>query len=240
MIAKKSVIVSMLVPALLAAVSGGAAGKVEFVEHANRIDVMVGGKLFTSYVHAIDPAKPMVAKGRVLAKPILFPVCSPSGVVVTRGYPLMDIPGEARDHPHHMGVYFTVDINEEHFWGNSSKPLPRIEHKKVTQIKSGVGSGTLSTIAHWVGSSGKPMLEESRQMVFIADKKGQYAIDFTIRLKALDKKIVFGDTKEGMMAIRVAPWLKEKGGTGRYLSSEGKETEKNVWGRRAKWMRLEG
>ena len=240
MITNKSVIVGVLVLTLLAGVSGVAAGKVEFVEHANRIDVMVAGKLFTSYVHAIDPAKPMIVKDRVLAKPILFPVCSPSGVVVTRGYPLMDIPGEARDHPHHMGVYFTVDINEEHFWGNSSKPLPRIEHKKVTQMKSGAGSGTLSTIAHWVGSDGKPMLEESRQMVFIADKEGQYAIDFTIRLKALDKRVVFGDTKEGMMAIRVAPWLKERGGTGRYLSSEGKETEKNVWGRRAKWMRLEG
>ena len=222
MIAKKSVTVSMLVLTLLAAVSGAAAPKVEFVEHANRIDVMVAGRLFTSYVHAIDPARPMFRKDRVLAKPILFPVYSPSGVIVTRGYPLMDIPGEAQDHPHHMGVYFTIDINEEHFWGNSSKPLPRIEHKKVTEIKSGAGSGTLSTIAHWVGSDGKGMLEETRQMVFIADKKGQYAIDFTICLKALDKKIVFGDTKEGMMAIRVAPWLKEKGGTGRYLSSEGK------------------
>ncbi len=56
MTAKKSVVVSMLVVALLAAVSGAAAPKVEFVEHANRIDVMIAGRLFTSYVHAIDPA----------------------------------------------------------------------------------------------------------------------------------------------------------------------------------------
>lgn len=215
--------------------------QVEFVEHDRKIDVMIGGKLFTSYLWQVDPDKPLVAQGRKLVKPVLFPVYSPSGTMVTRGYPFIEIEGEAKDHPHHMGVYFTVDINKEHFWGNSQKDLPAIKHIKVSKMKGRTGRGELSTISHWVGSDGKVMLEEQREMIFYAAARDAYAIDFNICLKAMDQKVVFGDTKEGMMAIRVAPWLKEtKGGNGSYLSSNGAETEKNVWGRRAQWMRLQG
>jgi hypothetical protein len=215
--------------------------QVEFVEQDHKIDVMVGGKLFTSYVWQVDPDKPMVAKGRKLAKPILFPVYTPSGTMVTRGYPFIDVEGESQDHPHHMGVYFTVDINREFFWGNSNKDLPAIKHIKVSKMKGRKGRGTLSTISHWVGSDGNVMLEEQREMIFYAAAPNAYAIDFNICLKAVDQEVVFGDTKEGMMAIRVAPWLKEtKGGNGTYLSSNGAEKEKNVWGRRAEWMRLQG
>jgi hypothetical protein len=215
--------------------------QVEFVEQDHKIDVMVGGKLFTSYLWQVDPDIPMVAKGRKLVKPILFPVYTPSGTMMTRGYPFIEVEGESQDHPHHMGVYFTVDINKEKFWGNSTEPLPAIKHIKVTKMKGHAGRGTLSTISHWVGSDGRVMLEEQREMIFYAAAQDAYAIDFNICLKAVDQEVVFGDTKEGMMAIRVAPWLKEtKGGNGTYLSSNGAETEKNVWGRRAEWMRLQG
>ena len=215
--------------------------QVEFVEKDHKIDVMIGDKLFTSYVWQTDPDKPLVAKGRKLVKPVLFPLYTPSGTMMTRGYPFIKVEGEAQDHPHHMGVYFTVDINQEHFWGNSQKALPAIKHIRVAKMKGGAGRGTLATTSHWVGSDGRVMLEEQREMIFYAAAPDAYAIDFDICLKAMDQKVVFGDTKEGMMAIRVAPWLKEtKGGNGSYLSSNGAESEKNVWGRRAQWMRLQG
>jgi hypothetical protein len=76
-------------------------------------------------------------------------------------------------------------------------------------------------------------------MVF-SGGKDRYIIDFDMTLTAADGPVVFGDTKEGMFAIRVAPFLKEKGGSGEYLSSNGDKTEKNVWGKRAKWVRLQG
>ena len=183
--------------------------QVEFVEQGNQIDVMIGGKLFTSYLWQIDPDKRLVAPDRKLVKPVLFPVYSPSGTMVTRGYPFIDVEGEAKDHPHHMGVYFTVDINQEHFWGNSQKDLPAIKHIKVTKMRGGAGRGTLCAISHWVGSDGQVMLEEQREMIFYAAGQDAYAIDFNICLKAMEQKVVIGDTKEGMMAIRVAPWLKE-------------------------------
>ncbi len=101
------------------------------------------------------------------------------------------------------------------------------------------GKGTLSTIMHWIDKNGDVVLEEDRKMVFHV-YEDEYAIDFTIKLTAQDKKAVFGDTKEGMFAIRVAEWLKEDSGTAEYLSSNGDKREENIWGKRAKWVRLQG
>ncbi len=202
--------------------------RVEFVEGDNKISVLVGGELFTNYLY-----------GSELTKPILYPVRTPSGTVVNRGYPLVEVEGESTDHPHHAGVFFTYDgVNDDGFWNNTTSP-PQIKHVRVTKMKPGVGKGRLSTVMHWVGKSGQVLLEEKRSMVFCAGEDS-YAIDFEIDLKAKETKVVFGDTKEGMFAIRTADWLREKGGSGRYLSSNGDETEDNVWGKRAKWVRLQG
>jgi hypothetical protein len=218
---------------LMAAYAAGcsAGQKVEFVQDANRIDVTAGGKPVTSYRY-----------GRELTKPVLWPVQAPSGVTVTRSFPLgKDVAGESTDHPHHIGVFFTYDeVNGEGFWNNTTSP-PQVKHVKVTKMHEGDGKGTLSTVSHWVGKDGKTLLEEKRDMVFWAGDD-EYVIDFDIDLTAQEEKAVFGDTKEGMFAIRVAHWLQEtgKGATGEYLSSNGDKKEKEVWGKRARWVRLEG
>lgn len=234
-------IVIVVLPVLLAAAAGyaGQAGAnsvraeaqsraVVFLPGKDRIDVIIGQKYFTSYLY-----------GDKLTKPVLFPVRSPSGIVVNRGYPLTKVKGESTDHPHHTGIFFTYDkVNNNGFW-NSTAPPPQIKHVKVTEMSDGVGKGTLSTVMHWIGKSGKVLLEEKREMVFLAGED-EYAIDFSIYLTAQDTKVVFSDTKEGMFAIRVAGWLKEAGGSGRYFSSNGDETEKNIWGKRARWVCLQG
>lgn len=201
---------------------------VGFVPDGDKVNVMVKGELVTSYRY-----------GDELTKPILWPVRTPSGIVVTRGYPFEKVEGESADHPHHTGVFFTYDkVNEDGFWNNTTSP-PQIRQIGPVKMETEAGEGTLSVVLHWVGKSGKMLLEEKRDMVFRAGQD-EYSIDFTIKLTAQDEKIVFGDTKEGMFAIRVAPWLKEEGGTGEYLSSNGDRREANVWGKRAKWVRLEG
>jgi hypothetical protein len=220
----------------------GAAPKVEFKEGKYKIDVLIGGKLLTRFIHTADPAQKLLVPGILQTKPVLWPVNTLSGVAVTRGFPFIDIPGERRDHPHHQGIYFTVDnVGPDHdgFWNNSKEPLPAVKFVKVLRMKGGTGSGTLSTLSNWVGKSGKTLLEEDREMVFRAASPEMVDIDFTMNLKAMEPEVVFGDTKEGMFAIRVAQWLTESG-TGRYLNSEGDEMEKGVWGKRAHWVRLQG
>jgi hypothetical protein len=51
--------------------------------------------------------------------------------------------------------------------------------------------------------------------------------------------VKFEDTKEGFFAIRVADSMAEKNG-GIMTNSEGAQTEKNVWGKRAEWVDYDG
>jgi cyanophycinase len=220
--------------------TAAAAGpSVEFVKGDHRIDVMIEGKLFTSYLY-----------GDNLPKPVLYPIQTPAGVLVSRGYPLRDVKGESQDHPHHAGIFFAYDrVNGNNFWLNTAK-APHIEHIKVTEMTGGEGQGQLSTVLHWVAKDGTVLLEERRDMIFSAGKDG-YAIDFRIDLVAQKDPVVFGDTKEGLLAIRVADWMREPfeqkagvvgisgTGNGKYLNADGAEGEKGVWGQRSKWVCLQ-
>ncbi len=216
--------------------------RVQFHEQPGQVNVSIEGKPFTTYLFGSDPAHPLKAVGVRQTKPVLVPVYSPSGIMVTRAYPFWEVAGETKDHPHHMGIWFAVDRvggDDNDFWGNSQNPLPAILHQRIVKLKEGNGTGELDVHSKWVGKKGGALLEEFRAMSFLAMDAHQYAIDFTIHLKPLVDEISFGDTKEGLFAIRVAEWLTEKE-TGRYLNSNGEKKEEGVWGKRANWVRLQG
>jgi hypothetical protein len=221
--------------------------KVEFVKGDNRIDVVIAGKPFTSYLYGND-----------LPKPLLVPVRTPSGIEVSRRHPLVEMQGGSMDHEHHVGLFFAVDqVNGVKFWNNNSLS-PQIRHMEIAEMTNGPGEGKLSTIAHWIDDKKQVLLEEKRTMVFVAGEHGdEYAIDFSMDLKATRTDVLFEDIEEGMFAIRVSDYLRESStktvlrangplpkesvsGTGRYFSSNGDETAKNVWGKRARWVALQG
>ena len=74
-------------------------GRVEIVNRATdqRVDISIDGQPFTSYIYP-----------KSLEKPVLYPIRSAAGVVVTRGYPLEPRPGERADHPHHLGHHSSL------------------------------------------------------------------------------------------------------------------------------------
>jgi hypothetical protein len=220
--------------------------EVAFSPAVGAINVIVDGKPLTSYIHTIDPDKPMAAESVLLTKPVLYPLRTPAGIIVTRGWPFEKIEGERQDHPHHIGLYFTYDqINGNNFWNNSKNALPAIKHLNAEVTTDAQGNSALKTIAHWIGTDNKPLLEEKRMTSFIPGAD-QHVIDIDIQLKAISEEVSFGDTKEGMFAIRLAQWLTENTdrkyqlGTGTYLNCHGDEKEKDVWGKRAEWVRIQG
>lgn len=221
--------------------------KVELIRSENKIDVKIGGNHFTSYIYGNDHTKPMLVSVR-----------TPSGIEVTRRYPLVELNGGSDDHKHHVGIFFAVDkVNGTNFWNNPDPP-PQIRHIKTTKLTGGTGRGRLDAVMHWIDQNGNILLEENRSMVFMAGvNEDEYAIDFSIDLTAKQKKVVFEDIEEGVFAIRVADCLRESdsklmlrpgqplpeesiSGTGRYFSSNGDETAKNIWGKRARWVALQG
>ena len=86
---------------------------VELTRNGARVDVLVGGRPFTSYY--FDPS---------VAKPYLFPLRTAHGIVVTRGFPMTpDMAGEDHDEPHQRAMYFAHgNINGFDFWGEAAFP----------------------------------------------------------------------------------------------------------------------
>ena len=221
------------------------APKVELVRGKNRIDVVIAGEPFTSYLYGVN-----------MTKPLLVPVRTPSGIEVSRRHPLTELEGGSTDHGHHVGIFFAVDqVNGVKFWNNTGLS-PQIRHVEITEVQSGTGTGKLSAISHWIDEKKQVLLEEKRTMLFLAGEH-EYAIDLSIDLTAKCPRILFEDIEEGMLAIRVSDYLRESDpeispqpgqplpkeslpGTGRYFSSNGDITAKNVWGKRARWVALQG
>jgi len=221
--------------------------KVELVRGENRIDVVIAGELFTSCLY-----------GENMTKPLLIPVRTPSGIEVSRRHPLTEIEGGSTDHEHHVGIFFAVDqVNGVKFWNNTGLS-PQIRHVEITEVAGGADTGKLSTVANWVDEKKQVLLEEKRTMLFIAgEHEHEYAIDLSIDLTAKCPRVQFEDIEEGMLAIRVSDYLRENNpeispqpgrllpnesisGTGRYFSSNGDVTAKNIWGKRARWVALQG
>ena len=219
---------------------------VELVKSNDKVEVMIGGSLITQYLF-----------GSELAKPVLVPVRTPSGIEVTRRYPLTELKGGSDGHRHHVGIFFCVDgVNGTEFWNNVSPP-PQIKHIKITGMESGDTRGKLAVESQWIDDHGKVLLKEERTMLFLPGQdNSEYAIDFSIDLTAVAEKVVFEDTEEGVFAIRLADCLREREsdgvrpgrplpkesikGTGRYFSSNGDETADRIWGKRARWVAIQG
>jgi hypothetical protein len=226
---------------------GYAQPKIDLLEKTDRVEVNINGKLFTSYLHSQDQPKPL-----------LVPLRTPSGIEINRRYPLTKLEGGSDDHPHHIGLFFAVDqVNGTNFWKNVLTS-PQIKHITTEVIKSGMGIATLQTLSSWNQEDGTSILRDRRIMIFEAGEyPDEYSLDISIELTAVSEQVIFKDIEEGMFAIRLADALRESGskvipppgrplpkesveGTGLYFSSNGEKTANLIWGKRARWVALQG
>lgn len=206
---------------MLLSLAGCLSAQVNFSR--DQIDVTVGGKPFTTFHYGAESGKPYLA-----------PLRAASGKIVTRGYPMEQIPGESRDHVHHTGLWFSFDdVNGTKLWEND--PSYTKPHIGRIVVRSAEWKGdTLTAVMEWRDPSGKALLVENRKMTFLPDPKLRM-IDFQIGLTAANEDVTFGDTKEGAFAIRLAePFTERKGG--KMVNAEGLTGMAKVWGKRSKWV----
>jgi hypothetical protein len=255
---KKILLISVLIISAVAAINAQAL-KVDLLrdDAKNKVDVMIDGKLFTSYQYPTN-----------IEKPFLYPVFAPNGSVITRGYPLEPRKGERIDHPHHIGIWFNHgNVNGLDFWNNSSAiPANRKDQyghivvKSIKQAKSGK-TAVLEVISNWDDNKGNTLLVEDAKYIFSATKDSR-TIDHISTLTAVNGTVTFNDNKEGMFAIRVDRafempsnesliFTDDKGNpttvkatdntgvTGMYTASNGTTGDK-VWGTRNEWVILTG
>jgi hypothetical protein len=225
-------------------------------EADKKIDVIVDGKLFTSFCWPDN-----------VYKPILYPVYTADGTKITRGFPLNPRIGERNDHIHQVGIWFNYgNVNGIDFWGNGYRGVKEpeggvIKHLKIERLSTRNGEGSFVSNEDWIPASGKRLLNESSEYHF-SGRGSLRIIDRIITLTAGDTAVIFKDTKEGLFGIRVARQLElpskeavflidslgkpsvvpdslSSGVTGNYNSSEGLSGD-SVWGKRARWMDLSG
>lgn len=227
-------------------------------EQQQRVDISINGQPFTSYLYPIT-----------IKKPVLYPLRTASGTIVTRGFPLESRAGERVDHPHHVGMWFNFgDVNGLDFWNNSDSiaadkrsSYGTIVHKKINKTSEGKSKGELEVTADWVTPEGTILLREDTKFIFSGNDSTR-SVERITTLTALDQEVSFKDNKEGMLGIRMArqlehpsdkpelftdasgkstnvPTMNNDGVTGLYRSSEGMEGDA-VWGTRGKWVNLAG
>lgn len=195
----------------------------------NRIDVTVDGELFTTYRWGGD-----------LTKPTCWPVHTPNGRPVTRGYPLDPMPGDSEDHPHHIGFWLNYgDVNGYDFWNNAGQDEPgygTVFHEEVREVEGG-NPGTLRVATEWIDDDENDLhLTEETTFDFHVNEHWR-TIDRETTLTA-ERDVDLTDNKEGFCAIRVHNALRLDN-TGDYLTSEDVEGN-DAWGTRADWVRLDG
>lgn len=160
--------------------------------------------------------------------PIIWPICSANGLLMTRAYPMIDEINlddekdlerqnifanakmtkvtEALDHPHHRSLWFTHgDVNQSDFWA-----LDR--QADVVQLEPVLVKNDNKTIKiisknKWVNTKeNKILCTDQRTFTFgvieVEGRKIRY-IDLVITVTASEEEIRFNDTKEGTYGIRV-------------------------------------
>ena len=232
----------------------GSSQKIEIVadEAHRKIDVLYDGKLFTSYIYPAD-----------LEKPVLYPIYTAKGTMITRGFPRDPRPNERVDHPHHVGAWFNFgDVNGLDFWNNSyavpaesKHDFGSIRHRNVVSIQG----ETLVVAADWVDHTEKTLLKEETAFKFSGFGDWR-VVERITKLTAQQDTVTFTDNKEGLIAIRMDRAFEEpstgraefidahgtitriepdnEGVNGKYRNSEGQEMEKGVWSKPAKWVSL--
>ena len=229
--------------------------KVSFINDTagQKVEIFIGEKLFTCYIYPDN-----------LEKQSLYPIFSPSGKVITRGYPLNPRAFERADAPHQLGMWFNYgDVNGLDFWNNSYL-IPADQKSKYGIIKfreiisQNPQRGELKVSSDWVDVHGDVLLNEETSYVFsgTADMR---SITRTAVLLAV-QTVTFNESKEGMLAIRMdrvfeepykkpskltdasgipmeEPTINNDGLNGMYHNADGAEGA-DVWGKRSSWVSM--
>jgi len=215
---------------LLAGTLWAAEGKgVKITELENKLRVEINGELFTEYHFKGAPHV------------YFYPVIGPQKTPMTRNFPMKEVEGEERDHVHHRSLWYSHGaVNGIDFWAETGK-AGKIVHDKFLEVKSGDDAGVIRSQNKWIAPDGTVTCTSEQVFRVFARPANERVFDFDVTLKAGDKEVVLGDTKEGSMGIRVAETMRSKANkhnagkpAGQIVLSTG-ITGDDTWAKRAEW-----
>jgi hypothetical protein len=202
---------------------------VKLKQSDGKVDITLDNELFTSFDF------------KTYAKPILYPIHAPGQIAMTRDWPMVeDTDGESHDHPHHKSMWISHEISGVDFWAEKGGS---VKTESVETSFAGNPTNVFRANSKWVKKSdGKTLLTDQTTYWFGGDKTSRW-INCLIDYQGTHGEFQFDDTKEGLFAIRTHPDLRLKANSkkgvdkvfGNAINSHG-VTDKDVWGKPAKWM----
>ena len=246
-----------------------AKGLVTYEKGENGIlTVSVDGEFFAQYrpdAESDPEGAPVVGSyytHGIAGTPIIWPICSAAGTLMTRGFPMdeREYPNEApafrnilansrldsltanKDHIHHRSLWFNHgDVNGVDFWGPDRG---QIVQQGVFSITEEVHSVAVKVFTAWVPEPGtEPLCTDIRTITFgvIPERPEIRYIDYDVKLTAFTEKVTLADSKEGTFGYRTPGSMDVDAKTrsdswgGKILTSEHLEDEA-AWGKRASWV----
>jgi hypothetical protein len=206
---------------------------VQITQLDDRLRIEINGELFTEYHF------------KNASRPFLYPVLGPEGLPMTRDWPMKESDNEERDHKHHRSLWFDHgDMNGVDFWSEEPKAGKTV-HEEFTAIKAGREVGIIQSRNKYVAPDGKIICTDDRALR-IYNRRDERLFDFEVTIHASNGDVTFGDTKEGMLAMRLNETMRQGPNkfnkdkpTGHIVNSEGVR-DGETWGKRAAWCDYHG
>ena len=208
--------------------AAGAQDGVRITQLADRLRIEINGELFSEY------------RFKDVSRPFLYPVIGPDGLAMTRDWPMKDSDNEEHDHKHHRSLWFDHgEMNGVDFWSEEPKAGKTV-HVEFTDIQAAKEFGVIKSKDKYMAPDGRVVCTDDR-VLRIYNRANERLFDFEVTVHASEGDLVFGDSKEGMLAIRLnetmrfAPNKFNRGKpTGHIVNSEGVR-DGATWGKRAAW-----
>src|SRR5438034_5607310 len=188
----RSSVVFILVAAGLLCPARAADSKdgVQITRLNDRLRIEINGELFSEY-HFKD-----------VSRPFLYPIIGPDHLPVTRDWPMKQADNEEHDHKHHRSLWFEHGaMNGVDFWSEEPKS-GRTVHEEFTELKSGGDAGVIKSKNKYLAPDGKLICTDERTLR-VYNRTEERLFDFEVKVLASNGELVFGDTKEGMLAMRL-------------------------------------
>jgi hypothetical protein len=225
---------------LFASAALAAGDAVELLRKGDQVDVLIGGRLFTTYYFSFD-----------VAKPYFQPLRSAQGTILTRDFPNGNTipPEHLKDpslEPHQRPMFFGHgNIDGIDFWGEAVFPqysddtvFGRATFRTLEEIRGGADSGVLRAHFELAAPHGRVIADETQSFIFGGDPNTRWIDCEVILVANHGSDLTLGDSKEGTFGIRLAKELNSP--PGHMVNSAGAEGEKAIWGKRADWVDYDG
>jgi hypothetical protein len=192
----------------------------------DRVEILIGGRPLTTFHFHTQ-----------WDKPFLYPIRTPSGAVLSRGWPVEPRESDERDHAWHRGIWYGHgDINGEDFWREKpDRTTARLVMDGAPKISSG-GKGTMEITLAMIGAKGNRLGTIGERYQF--RRESDYILMDSVISVATDRGMAlrFGDTDDGGFGFRLATEFRQDRGA-ELINSDGLAGTEKIWGKPARWVK---